>query len=179
LSKRCGGRPRTSEGHEWICRLGHRHEVSILIASIGTCGRCRGIAPRAKVSMMLMRPPQCGQGCGSLSLVASAGSAWGVGTASSSRARKPSPCRCSLALRTMPVAAAVVGNGGAGTVLAARDMSAESRRAAALDRRHHLQLAEADMAGIGFAPCCGIVMSSIMRRRSRLMACPVMGMLLS
>ena len=37
-------------------------------------------------------------------------------------------------------------------VLAARDMAAERCRAAALDRRHHLELAEADMAGIGLAP---------------------------
>jgi hypothetical protein len=31
-------------------------------------------------------------------------------------------------------------------------MPAESRRAAALDRRHRRQLAEAHMAGVGFAP---------------------------
>jgi hypothetical protein len=31
-------------------------------------------------------------------------------------------------------------------------MPAERRRAAALDRAHHLQLAEADVAGVGFAP---------------------------
>jgi hypothetical protein len=31
-------------------------------------------------------------------------------------------------------------------------MAAERRRAAALDRRHHLQLAEAQMAGIGATP---------------------------
>src|SRR6266478_8594464 len=31
-------------------------------------------------------------------------------------------------------------------------MAAESRRAAALDRRHHLELAEAHMAGIGLTP---------------------------
>ena len=37
-------------------------------------------------------------------------------------------------------------------VLAARDMAAERRRAAALDRRHHLELAEAHMAGVGSAP---------------------------
>jgi len=37
-------------------------------------------------------------------------------------------------------------------LLAARDMTAERRRAAVLDRRHYLQLAEADMAGIGPAP---------------------------
>ena len=37
-------------------------------------------------------------------------------------------------------------------VLAARDMPAERRRAAALDRTHHLQLIEAHMAAVGFAP---------------------------
>jgi hypothetical protein len=37
-------------------------------------------------------------------------------------------------------------------VLAARDMTAERCRAAALDRRHHLELAEADMAGVGLTP---------------------------
>ncbi len=42
---------------------------------------------------------------------------------------------------------------GAVLVLAARDMAAERCRAAVLDRRHHLELAEADMAGIGLAPC--------------------------
>ena len=46
-------------------------------------------------------------------------------------------------------------------VLAARDMAAERRRAAALDRRHHLQLAEADMAGIGSAPCRTVVAEDI------------------
>ena len=37
-------------------------------------------------------------------------------------------------------------------VLTARDMAAERCHAAALDRRHHLELAEADMAGVGLAP---------------------------
>src|SRR5260370_14961904 len=37
-------------------------------------------------------------------------------------------------------------------VRGARDMAAKCRRTAALDRRHHLQLAEAHMAGVGFAP---------------------------
>ena len=57
-----------------------------------------------------------------------------------------------LALGTMPVAAAVVDDLRARAVIAPRDMPAESRRAAALDRRHHLQLAEADVASIGFTP---------------------------
>ena len=38
-------------------------------------------------------------------------------------------------------------------VLATRDMPAERCRAAVFYRRHHLELAEADMAGIGLAPC--------------------------
>ena len=37
-------------------------------------------------------------------------------------------------------------------VLAARGVPAECRRTAVLDRRHHLELAEADMAGVGLAP---------------------------
>jgi hypothetical protein len=49
----------------------------------------------------------------------------------------------------MPVAATVIGDRRVRTVLTAHDMPAESRRAAALDRRHHLQLAEAHMASIG------------------------------
>src|ERR1700730_15669705 len=54
----------------------------------------------------------------------------------------------------MPVAAGIVGDLriGAVRVLAARDMAAERCRAAVLDRRHHLELAEADMAGVGFTP---------------------------
>src|SRR5882762_2495054 len=55
----------------------------------------------------------------------------------------------------MPVTTGVVGDlrMAALLVLAARDMAAERRRAAVLDRRHHLELAEADMAGIGLTPC--------------------------
>jgi hypothetical protein len=52
------------------------------------------------------------------------------------------------------VATAVVGDGrvAAGLVLATRNMPAESRCAAALDRAHHLQLAEADVASVGITP---------------------------
>jgi hypothetical protein len=53
----------------------------------------------------------------------------------------------------MPIAAAVVGNAGVVAILAAFDMAAEHRRAAALDRAHYFQLVEADMAGIGITPC--------------------------
>ena len=37
-------------------------------------------------------------------------------------------------------------------VLAALDMTAERRGAAMFDRRHHLQLGEADVASVGLAP---------------------------
>src|SRR4030088_983942 len=54
----------------------------------------------------------------------------------------------------MPVATGVVGDLGmaARRVLAARDMPAERRRAAALDRTHHLQLVEAQVPAVGLAP---------------------------
>jgi hypothetical protein len=45
--------------------------------------------------------------------------------------------------------------------LAARNMAAECRRAAVLDRRHHLELAEADMAGIGLTPCRSMAAENI------------------
>src|SRR5260370_35448172 len=61
----------------------------------------------------------------------------------------------------MPVTAAVVGDGRVGAVLATRDMSAERRRAAALDRRHHLELAEGYVAGIGFTPSRSIVAEDV------------------
>ena len=61
----------------------------------------------------------------------------------------------------MPVAAAVVGDDRVGAVFAARDMAAERRRAAALDRTHHLHLVEADVAGIGSAPRRSVVAEDI------------------
>src|SRR6201993_5498579 len=67
---------------------------------------------------------------------------------------EPLPRRRALALGTMPVAAGVVGDGRvrAGVVLAAGDMAAERRRAAALDCAHHLQLVETDVSAVGFTP---------------------------
>src|ERR1700730_821923 len=67
---------------------------------------------------------------------------------------QPLARRRSLTLRTVPVAAGIVGDLGMAAllVLAARDMAAERCRAAVLDRRHRLELAEADMAGVGFTP---------------------------
>src|SRR5271156_3937721 len=66
-----------------------------------------------------------------------------------------------LALGAMPVAAAVVGDDGMRAVFAARHMAAERRRAAALDRRHHLHLVEADVPGIGAAPRRPVVAEDI------------------
>ena len=74
---------------------------------------------------------------------------------------QPSPRGRALALRAMPIAAAIVGDDFVGAVLAARDMPAESRRAAAFDRRHHLQLPEAHMAGVGLAPRRSVVAEDI------------------
>ena len=48
--------------------------------------------------------------------------------------------------------AAVIGDAAVAAVLAALDMAAEGGGAAGLDRRHDLELAEADMAGMGRAP---------------------------
>ena len=46
-------------------QIGSRaHDVSMLIVTIGAVGRYRGVEPRSKVSMMIMRPPQHGHGCG-------------------------------------------------------------------------------------------------------------------
>ena len=54
----------------------------------------------------------------------------------------------------MPVAAGVVGNDGVAArfILTARNVAAEGRRAAALDRAHRLELAEAHMAAVGATP---------------------------
>ena len=67
----------------------------------------------------------------------------------------------------MPIATGIVGDDGMGAVLAARDVAAQRRRAAALDRRHHLQLVEADMAGVGLAPCRTMATENIRNLRSR------------
>jgi hypothetical protein len=54
-----------------------------------------------------------------------------------------------------------------GAVLTARDMAAERRGAAALDCRHHLQLLEAEMAGLGVTPCCAMAAEDIRNLQSR------------
>jgi hypothetical protein len=65
---------------------------------------------------------------------------------------QPLSRRRALALRAMTVPARVVGDLNMGAVIAALDVTAKRRSAAGLDRRHHLQLPEADMAGVGLAP---------------------------
>src|SRR5439155_24137510 len=56
---------------------------------------------------------------------------------------------CAVALWAVPVAAAVVGDTQVPTVLASLDMSAQRGGAALLDRRHDLELGQAQM------PCMG------------------------
>ena len=46
-------------------------------------------------------------------------------------------------------------------VLTARDMAAERRRAAALDRAHHLRLIEAHMPAVGFTPSRTVVAENV------------------
>jgi len=68
-----------------------------------------------------------------------------------------------MTLRAVTVATTVVSDDGvsAGFVLAARNMPTERRRAAALDRRHHLQLVEAHVPTIGLTPCGAVVAENI------------------
>jgi hypothetical protein len=65
---------------------------------------------------------------------------------------KPFPRRRGLTLRAMPVAAGIVGDALVCAVLATLDMSAERGGATGLDRRHDLQLGEADVTDVGLAP---------------------------
>lgn len=62
---------------------------------------------------------------------------------------KPFPRRGTLALRTVPVAAGVIGDAPLAAVLAGLDVTAKGRGAAVLDRRHDLELGEAQMPGVG------------------------------
>src|SRR6202166_1235183 len=63
----------------------------------------------------------------------------------------------------MPVATGVVGDLGmaARRVLAARDMAAERRRAAALDRTLHLQLVQAHKPAVGLTPGKTVVAKNV------------------
>ena len=102
------------------------------------------------------------------------------------RARgKPVPCRRALALGAMAVAARVVGDPAVAAIFAALDVPAEGGRAALLDGRHHLELVEAHMPGIGAAPASPMAMKDVSdlqprwahRRRVKLqvLACPLIG----
>src|SRR5712691_1701472 len=95
LRERRRGGSTTSEKdrHFEFVTWGCDHDVSILIA-VGGGGRYRGVEPRLKVSMTLMRPPQHGQGWGGLSVAAALSGGCclcavcaGVAAAISSRAR--------------------------------------------------------------------------------------------
>ena len=68
-----------------------------------------------------------------------------------------------LALRAMPVATTVVGDGRvlARGVLAARDMATEGRRAAGLDRAHHLKLGVRKVALHSTTPSRAVVAEDI------------------
>ena len=83
--------------------------------------------------------------------------------------RQPLACGGALTLRAMPIATTAVSNEGvsARRVLAARDIAAEGRRAAALDGAHHLQLAEADAAAVGLTPSGTVVAEDLRDLQSR------------
>src|SRR6516164_1085506 len=66
-----------------------------------------------------------------------------------------------LTFGAMAVAAAVIGDERMRAVLAACDMAAERRRAAALDGRHHFELVETDVAGISASPRRPVVAEDI------------------
>ena len=74
---------------------------------------------------------------------------------------KPVPRRRALALGAMAVAARVVRDPAVAAILAALDMAAEGGRAAVLDGRHHLELAKAQMPGIGLAPGGAMAMEDV------------------
>jgi hypothetical protein len=57
--------------------------------------------------------------------------------------------------------AAVVGDRGVGAVLAARDMSAQGRRAAVLDGAHHLELEQTHVTAVGMTPRGPVVAEDI------------------
>jgi hypothetical protein len=65
---------------------------------------------------------------------------------------EPSPRRGRLALRAVTIPAGVVGDPFVRAVLAALDVTAERGCAAGVDRRHDLQLGEAQLTGVGLSP---------------------------
>ena len=100
-----GQRPgQLSVGFEGLT-AGMAHDVSIRIAIGVGDGRCLGIVPAANVSMMCMRPPQQGQGLGSVrgssvrAAAVGSGSGGAGGHSSSSRALAVAAVRLPLASR--------------------------------------------------------------------------------
>ena len=85
--------------------LGTAHDVSIRIAIGGHGRRCQGIVPASNVSMTCMRPPQQGQGVGSMrgssvrAAVLGSGSDRGGGQLSNARALAMAAARLPLARR--------------------------------------------------------------------------------
>jgi hypothetical protein len=61
----------------------------------------------------------------------------------------------------MAIATRVESDAAVAAILAALDMPAEGGRAALLDRRHHLELSEAHMPGIGAAPVGSMAMKDV------------------
>ncbi len=80
---------------------------------------------------------------------------------------QPVARRHALALGTMPVAAGIVCYVAMTAGHARRHMPAERGGSAGLDRRHHLQLGQADMAGIRAAPCGTVVAEDVRDLESR------------
>jgi hypothetical protein len=65
--------------------------------------------------------------------------------------KMPMPAR-QLSITGFAHKAGVVGDDRVRAIVTTRDMAAERRRATTFDGRHRLQLVEAYMAGVGFAP---------------------------
>ncbi|EHK52543.1 hypothetical protein MAXJ12_34829 [Mesorhizobium alhagi CCNWXJ12-2] len=74
--------------------------------------------------------------------------------------------KMSMSARQLPITgsahkAAVIGDAAVAAVLASLDMAAEGSGTAALDRRHHLHLAEAEMTGMRRAPGGAMAMEDV------------------
>src|ERR1043166_4104754 len=111
---------------------------------------------------------------------------WKYGTSSSSALRASSRL-ATLTPGAMPIATAAIGDRrvAARRVRAARDVPAEGRRAAALDRVHHLQLGVGHVTAVGATPsgtviaedvrdlqswtghCCSALLRLVLLRRER------------
>ena len=75
--------------------------------------------------------------------------------------RQPLARRRALTFGAVPVAAAAVLDLRILARIAAHDRAAQPGGAAGFDGRHHLELVEADMAGIGGAPCGAMIAEDV------------------